>query len=242
MNRAIKKYNGSKAGNGTFQNIINNIPKCEVFVDCFAGSGTFAAKLLLPKLTILNDIDPSVIAKYNYNEPGIIVRNNCYSSIIEEFDNKEGVFFYCDPPYLFSTRRGTKKLYNYEFTNEQHVRFLSMAITVKNNCMISHYPCELYDSYLKDWRTFDFESNTHKGLRVERIYMNYEPPTILQDYRYLGKDFIERQQLKRKTERLLKKLEKLPELERTALLSAVIGKYNYTSATILNNYSGKHSQ
>lgn len=228
-------YNGSKNGNGTFQNIINNIPKCDVIVDCFAGSGAILNNIKLPKLAILNDIDPSVIVRHNYDKPCLIVRNNCYQKIIEEYDILNNVFFYFDPPYLFETRRSKKRLYKFEFTKDDHIEFLKVANTVKNNCMISHYPCPMYDEALKAWRTFDFESMTRKGLRTERIYMNYAPPTILQDYRYLGRDFIERQQIKRKTARLLKKFENLPTLERTALLSAVIAKYDDTSAIILES-------
>jgi DNA adenine methylase len=233
MSKPFTSYNGGKHGNGTYQNIINWIPKHDIFIEPMVGNGGIFHNLKLPKLSIINDIDPSVIVKYNC-KPGLIVKNDCYSSIIKEYDDiLRNIFIYFDPPYLFSTRSSKQKYYKHDWTDDDHYKFLSMVVIVKSNCMISHYPCKTYDDALKGWQTFDFESITRNGLRTERIYMNYPTPNILQDFRYLGKDFIERQQIKRKTERLLNKLESLPELERVALLSAVIGKYNYTSVKIL---------
>jgi hypothetical protein len=56
--------------------------------------------------------------------------------------------------------------------------------------MLSGYPNELYDGYLKGWRKVDFEivarSTTGKSLdcghikapRVEREWMNYDPTSM----------------------------------------------------------------
>jgi DNA adenine methylase len=229
MEKAYKTYNGSKSGNGTYQNIINFIPKCDILIEAFAGNASIIRKIKRPDLSVLNDIDPSVIDKYNCDSlpPGILVKNDDYRSIINEFDSLSNVFFYFDPPYLFETRKSKQRLYRFEFSDSDHVEFITMVQTVKSNCMISHYPCALYEEGLSSWKTFDFQSMTRQGLRTERLYMNYDTPVILQDYQYLGKDFIERQQIKRKTKRLLQKLAKLPTIERQALITSIIEKYNY---------------
>ena len=65
--------------------------------------------------------------------------------------------------------------------------------------MISYYPCSLYDRYLRGWNHFDFQSMTRNGMAAERIYINYSKPHILQDYRYLGYGFKDRQRIKRYT-------------------------------------------
>ena len=168
-------YNGSKAGNGTYQAIINHIPKHDVFVDAMVGNGGIFFNLNLPALTVINDIDRSVIDKYNdAPAPGLIVENAHYTGIINKYDvyGQGKVFFYFDPPYLMETRRSSKRLYKYEWNEDNHVNFLSKVNTVKNDVMISHYPCKLYDRYLKGWNHFDFQSMTRKGLATERIYMN----------------------------------------------------------------------
>jgi DNA adenine methylase len=235
LNKPFKTYNGGKEGNGTFQNIINYIPKCNRFIEVFAGNAAITRHIKRPLLTVINDLDVEVYQQLlSLESPSIIVENLGYEALIVKYDCKLlNPFFYFDPPYLMETRRSKQRLYKHDWTDEQHVKFLSMVVKVKSNCMISHYPCPMYDLELEGWTTFDFESSTRNGMRTERIYMNYPPPQILQDYSFLGKDFTERQQIKRKTQRLLDKLERLPHLERTALLSAVIGKYNHASAILL---------
>lgn len=226
-------YNGGKNGNGTYQNIINHIPKHDIYVEPFFGNGGIYHNLKRPRLSVINDINPGIIDGLNYGSCTKIL-NMDYQEVIYKYDYiVQGVFFYLDPPYLMETRKSQKRLYQFEFTESDHVQFLTMANTVKSNCMISHYPCKMYDDALKGWYTFDFESMTRAGLRTERIYMNYPPPTILQDFRYLGTDFTDRQRIKRKIERQLKKLEALPILERTGILSAVIDKYNSASAELV---------
>ena len=231
IKKPFSTYNGGKEGNGTFQNIINNVPKCTVFVEPFAGNCAIARHIARPAVTVISDIDSSIYGELlKLQKHGIIVRNECYKAVIAEYDcNNQGAFFYLDPPYHFSTRKSQQRLYAYEFSDSDHAAFLSLAVKVESNCMISHYPCELYDNALKSWRTFDFESSTRSGMRTERLYMNYAAPKVLQDYRYLGDNFIKRQQIKRKTERWLNRLEALPPLERDALVSSVIAKYGYAS-------------
>ena len=244
MNKPFKTYNGGKAGNGTYQKIINHIPKCDVFVDAMVGNGGIFLNLNLPQITVINDIDTSVIDKYNkvlidkHNYEGhnknIIVENIDYRSLIDKYDDvRSKVCFYFDPPYLMETRKSNKKLYTFDWELKHHENFLLRAVTVKSNVIISHYPCDLYDKYLNGWYMHDFQSMTRNGLRTERIYMNYPKPYILQDYRYLGSDYRDRQRIKRKINRFISKLDGLPTEERTGILSAVIAKYDDTAVKLL---------
>ena len=61
--------------------------------------------------------------------------------------------------------------------------------------MISHYPCDLYDSILKNWNRFDFKSTTRRGLATDSIYYNYDLDGHLHDYSYIGANFRERESL-----------------------------------------------
>jgi hypothetical protein len=102
-----------------------------------------------------------------------------------------------------------------------HIDFLATANTVKSNCMISHYPCKLYDEALSGWHKHTFLSMTRSGQALECCYMNYEKPTILADFSYLGNNFIQRQQLKRKSHRLVSKISSLPAIEQQYLLNVL---------------------
>ena len=130
-------------------------------------------------------------------------------------------FIYCDPPYLMDTRSSQRPLYDFEFGDcEQHERLLSVLLDLPCPVAISGYWSELYADMLSQWRTHSFEAVTRSGnMAQEWLWMNYQEPRALHDYSYLGDDFRERERIKRKAERWVKRFSSLPELERKAVLS-----------------------
>lgn len=71
---------------------------------------------------------------------------------------------------------------------------------------------------LKTWNRVDFLAMTRGGPAIESLWMNYDPPSALHDYSYAGADFRERERIKRKKARWKARLEKLPPIERQAIL------------------------
>ncbi len=88
--------------------------------------------------------------------------------------------------------------------------------------MISGYASDLYDNMLDGWLKITFRANTHQGIAIETLWMNYPEPALLHDYSYLGADFREREHIKRKVRRWSDNLAKLPTVERQTILSALI--------------------
>ena len=85
--------------------------------------------------------------------------------------------------------------------------------------IVSGYWSELYATELAGWHTTTFRAMTRGGKpRTEWLWYNFEPPAELHDYRYLGSGFRERERIKRKKKRWVSRLERMPELERQALL------------------------
>lgn len=240
----IKNYPGSKGANGAWQQIISQIPKCDRFVEAMCGSAFISRKLqgVIP-IVIANDIDRSVIDKIDLtagttsNSNGttyeVEIENTSARSLIDKYDNASGkTVFYFDPPYLMETRSYKGKIYKHDWIDAAHTEFLAMATTVKSNCMISHYPCALYDETLKDWRKIQYNSMTRAGLRVENLYMNYPAPLLLADYRSVGENFTDRQRIKRKINRLISRLNNEEQNERAAILSAVIDHFSYITPSL----------
>lgn len=88
--------------------------------------------------------------------------------------------------------------------------------------MISHYKNELYDSYLKDWNTISFMSQTRSGKpRKETVYFNYEKPTELHDYSFYGNNYKSREHNKLKAARLVAKFDRMKPLEKNYYLNAL---------------------
>jgi len=55
--------------------------------------------------------------------------------------------------------------------------------------------------------------------------MNYEAPSTIADFSYVGSGFRERERIKRKVDRWMSKLEAMPQIERAALLSAMADRF-----------------
>ena len=99
------------------------------------------------------------------------IENQDALKLIERY-NKEEVFIYCDPPYPLDTRKNY--LYEYEMTEEEHVKLLDSLKAHKGKVMISSYENELYNKMLKGWRKAIKHTIAENSVnRTEVIYMNY---------------------------------------------------------------------
>lgn len=225
----LDNYTGNKQVNGLWQFIINRIPPYKIYYELFAGSAAIARNL--------PPMDPKVIVDCNAgitDALGCIPRLSnakiiCADAlqILSTVAAAPGVtdaFVYMDPPYRFSCRRQKRKYYEYEMTDLQHQELLSRVRTVKFNCMISHPQNEMYDKALKGWTKEKFKVSYQGTVAHEWIYYNYPKPSVLHTYDFVGSDCWDRQRVKRKIERLAKKLQELPELERNAVIARAIKK------------------
>ena len=128
---------------------------------------------------------------------------------------------YCDPPYLPTTRPAGRKLYRFEMTNADHRRLLRAIRDLPCMVMISGYWSQMYAHALKAWNVTSYEAMTRGGPAVEYLWFNFPPPVALHDYRFLGKDFRERERIKRQKARWTARLLRMPPLQRQALLAAI---------------------
>lgn len=237
-------YPGGKNGAGTFQFIINRIPPHKVYIEGFLGSGAILRNKQPAEINIGIDRDPEIITafqgmpEYRYARED---EKNFYFLIADFIEYLDRIvaygyeaherFIYLDPPYLGSTRKQQRPIYKFEMMEpEQHIELLQLIRTRSEMIMISGYQSELYENYMHDWRSETFTAITRGGTPAEEtIWMNYPEPTRLHDYGFLGKDYTDRQRIKRKIQRHVKKLAALPVLERAAILAALddIDKSDY---------------
>lgn len=215
-------YFGGKNGNGTYQNIINKIPPHESYIELFLGSGAILNYKKPAKDNIGVEINVDVISNFKYKK-GTMLSNLCAFEFIKKYPTlfTKNTFVYVDPPYPLQARRNKKEVYKYEFTMEQHAKLLKIIKSMQCMIAISTYKNDLYERELKDWKLYTFESQTRKGKALEYLYMNYPEPTALHDYNYLGNNFNERQDIRRKIQRKVSQLKNLPVLERKAILEAI---------------------
>lgn len=114
--------------------------------------------------------------------------NQSFESIFERYDS-EDAFFYCDPPYVSSTRKSGG--YENEMTEKEHLKLIDILNNIKGRYLLSGYNSDLYENSLRYRNKVSFDiscsaagrvqGSTLKGKgsvlkqqkRVEVLWMNY---------------------------------------------------------------------
>lgn len=223
---AFGSYPGGKSGAGTYQTIINQQPPHETFISAFLGHCGIMRNKRPAARNIGIDLDPGVIDRWRCSCTRLEMpsfRLLCEDALeyLPLLKLAPQDLVYCDPPYLMETR-SSGRLYQHEMPDDQHRKLLTLVKTL--NCMvqISGYPSELYARELTDWRMIEFDSMTRGGLRRECLWMNYPDPASLHTTWYVGDNYRERERIKRKRQRWVKRLTEMPPLERQLIREALL--------------------
>src|SRR5579864_6604038 len=129
---------------------------------------------------------------------------------------------YADPPYLMDSRSCQEKLYKFEMPAGGHHRLLDVLLTLPCPVLVSSYENPIYRERLKGWRVVTIPAVNRRGKKtLELLWCNFAAPLALHDYRFLGRNFRERERIHRRQKRWRRRLLSLPALERAALLSAI---------------------
>jgi site-specific DNA-adenine methylase len=226
MLAAEKGYLGAKNGSGVYQTIINLMPPHETYIEGFLGTGAIMRRKAPALENIAIESNRKVLDKFTAGQSDLSIDYYCCNAIefLQSYQAKNKTLIYLDPPYMPETRTSNAK-YEHELTVSDHVRLLQVIkqIAIDKNIMIilSGYRSELYNSSLDHWWSHDFQAMTRGGVRTETVWCNFEPGE--QHYHtYAGKDFTDRQRIKRKADRWAKKYEAMPKPERQAVLNALL--------------------
>ncbi len=100
--------------------------------------------------------------------------NRPAGEVIRLYDGPK-TLFYCDPPYVHSTR-GDSKAYGFEMTDLEHEVLAEVLEECQGKAAVSGYRCELMDELYKGWKRFDApakQCHSIKKTRHEALWMNY---------------------------------------------------------------------
>jgi len=114
----------------------------------------------------LSDIGERLIRVQIENRPAV--------DVIRLYDGP-ATLFYCDPPYLHTTR-GDIKAYRFEMDEQEHIRLAAALHGCKGKVALSGYRNTLMDRLYSDWRRFDADAkqcHSVKKIRRECLWMNY---------------------------------------------------------------------
>lgn len=218
-------YTGGKGGPGVYQSIINQMPPHRKYIECFLGAGSVLRYKRPAAESVGVERDSSVLEQWWPTSNGVpnlrLVQTDAIGFLVmQDWHGDELV--YCDPPYLMETRRDQRGYYGYELSDDKHLLLLEVLKGLKVPVLISGYWSEMYERELRGWRSITFTTGTRGGGKAtEWLWMNFPEPVELHDYRYLGKNFRERERITRQRRRWAARLARMNTLQRRALLWAM---------------------
>ncbi|MDU3932878.1 DNA adenine methylase [Serratia marcescens] len=226
-------YLGSKAASGAYQAIISQMPPHDTYIETHLGGGAIMLRKPPAARTIGWDIDPETVEAFCQGNPCFLdtqaerlkieVGDAVELLRVVPFKEYGRTLIYVDPPYLPETRTSRAR-YRHEYTEDDHRKLIAMLCTVSANVMISGYPSALYDELLTGWRSIQFQVMTRGGPRTEQLWMNFDEGTAYSGA-FAGKNYTDRQRIKRKVERWLNNYRQLPPQEQTAILAELIASH-----------------
>jgi 16S rRNA G966 N2-methylase RsmD len=219
-------YLGSKAASGVFQAICALIPPHDFYLEVFGGT----AKILREKgpaaHSVVIERDPRQAARLRRELAGLakVIEGDGLAYLAAlDVTNLGRVVLYADPPYPLSTRTSSKR-YRCEFTEADHLALAAaLSRLAQAGCavIVSTYPSRLYDALYAGWNSRDMQAMTRGGVRTERVYFNFEPGAV-HWATFAGKDFTDRQRIKRKAASWARRYLECPPAERLAILAAML--------------------
>ena len=215
----MRGYFGSKATSGLCQAIIALMPPHDTYIETHLGGGAIM-KRKSPALTNIGiDRNAKTLLQFEGSCPVQLV-HGCAHQFLRDYDFRGRELVYCDPPYLHATRTSTRR-YRFDYTEQHHIELLALLKQRPCPVILSGYPSTLYDQTLDDWRSLEIQVMNQAGVRTEKLWFNFVPDRM-HWASYAGKNFTDRQRIKRKAANWGQRYQALPPPERLAVLAAMM--------------------
>ncbi len=101
------------------------------------------------------------------------------------------------------------------------MKLIALLKSLPCQVILSGYPSSLYDDLLGEWRSTELQVMNQGGVRTEKLWFNYHIDRV-HWASFAGKNFTDRQRIKRKAQRWGKNYQALPNAERLAVLAAMM--------------------
>lgn len=212
-------YFGSKATSGLCQAIIAMMPPHDTYIESHLGGGAIMKRKPPALRNIGIDLDPQAIANFKCSYPVELINGSAHG-FLADYNYQGSELIYSDPPYLRRSRSSGRR-YRFDYDEQDHVELLELLKRLPCRIIVSGYPSALYDELLVGWRSVELQVMNQGGVRTEKLWFNF---TVDRVYwaSYAGKNFTDRQRVKRKAANWGKRYQALPRAERLAVLAAMM--------------------
>ena len=210
---------GSKATAGLCQALIALMPPHSTYIETHLGGGAIMRRKPAALRSIGIDLNGLSLSRFECDYPVELVHGCCHEWLADfEFDGTELV--YSDPPYLHSARKSSRR-YRFDYDDGDHEALLALLKGLPCAVMVSGYPSALYDGLLEGWRSASVQVMNQAGAVTEKVWFNFEPDRA-HWASFAGRDFTDRQRIKRKAASWGRRYAAMPPGERLAVLAAVM--------------------
>ena len=117
--------------------------------------------------------------------------------------------------------RTSPRRYRYDYAEHDHRALLALLKTLPCAVILSGYPSALYDEQLGDWHTLELQVMNQAGVRTEKLWFNFAPERLFWAG-FAGKNFTDRQRIKRKADSWARRYQGMPAAERLAVLAGLM--------------------
>lgn len=195
------------------------MPPHSVYIETHLGGGEIMRRKPPALRNIGIDRDRRVIDRFRCGYPVELVGECCHEYLAGyPFDGTELV--YSDPPYLHSTRKSQRR-YRFDYDDADHETLLALLRSLPCAVMLSGYPSAFYDALLPDWRSVSLQVMNQAGVVTEKIWFNFELNRFHWPS-YAGRNFTDRQRIKRKAESWGRRYRAMPPMERLAIMASLL--------------------
>ena len=215
----MDRYFGSKATSGLCQPIIAMMPPHDTYIETHLGGGAVIQRKPPALRNIAIDLDPKPLKVFQCDYP-VEKIHGCAHQFLSTYAYRGRELVYCDPPYLHHTRSSTRR-YRFDYEEQDHIELLEILKGLPCSVILSGYPPNVYDELLTDWGTLELQVMNQGGVRTEKLWFNFTTDRV-HWCRYAGKNFTDRQRIKRKAENWGRRYQALPRAERLAVLSSIM--------------------
>jgi len=212
-------YFGSKATSGLCQAIIAMMPPHETYIESHLGGGAIMKRKPPALRNIGIDLDSQAIAEFECSYPVELI-NGCAHRFLADYDYQGSELVYSDPPYLRHSRTSGRR-YRFDYDEQDHSELLELLKRLPCQVILSGYPSALYDDLLKGWSSLELQVMNRGGVRTEKLWFNFTVDRV-HWVGYAGKNFTDRQRIKRKSANWARRYQALPPAERLAVLAAMM--------------------
>lgn len=215
----MASYFGSKATSGLCQPIIALMPPHDTYIETHLGGGAIMKRKPPALRNIGIDLDPRALARFQCHYP-VEKIHGCAHRFLAEYPFVGRELVYSDPPYLKHARTSGRR-YRFDYQERDHVELLSLLKSLPCPVILSGYPSALYDDWLGDWQTLELQVMNQAGVRTEKLWRNFTPERFFWAG-YAGRNFTDRQRIKRKADNWARRYQALPRAERLAVLAGLM--------------------